>query len=135
MISTKSPREISPARRWRRALAGGATALVLAAGLTLAGCATTAATPSSSTSTSQAASTAVADDTSTGTTAETISDTAAAAEAFLATLTDEQRDAVLYAYDDDTKTTSWTHFPVTFVDRAGLNLNDLSDEQKEAARA
>jgi hypothetical protein len=40
------------------------------------------------------------------TTARTITDTAAAAEAFLATLSDEQRDTVLYSYDDEMKTTS-----------------------------
>ncbi len=69
----------------------------------------------------------------TTTTAETIADTAAAAEAFLTTLSDEQREAVLYAFDDETKTTSWSNFPVTFVQRAGLNLADLTDEQKTAA--
>jgi Protein of unknown function (DUF3500) len=67
------------------------------------------------------------------TTAETITDTAAAVEAFLATLSDEQREAVLYAYDDETKSTSWSNFPVTFVQRAGLNLTDLTEEQQAAA--
>jgi hypothetical protein len=56
-------------------------------------------------------------------------------EAFLATLSDEQRDQVLYAYDDETKTTSWSNFPVTFVERAGLNLADLTEEQQTAAMA
>jgi hypothetical protein len=121
------------------------TSLVLATGLTLAGCAsstadtaTSAATASASTvettsaSTSTTASTTTADAT---TTIQTISDTTAAAEAFLATLSDEQRASVLYDYDDETKTTSWSNFPVTFVDRAGLNLADLTDEQKAAALA
>ena len=67
------------------------------------------------------------------TTTGTIADTTAAAEAFLATLTDEQREQVLYAYDDETKTTSWSNFPVTFVERAGLNLVDLTEEQQTAA--
>ncbi|GAB3261791.1 hypothetical protein GCM10027456_42860 [Kineosporia babensis] len=67
------------------------------------------------------------------TTAQTITETAAAAEAFLETLSDEQRESVLYDYDDETKTTSWSNFPVTFVDRAGLNLTDLTEEQQTAA--
>jgi len=92
---------------------------------------TTSSTTSSSASVSSYdTSTTTADAT---TTAQTISDTAAAAEAFLATLTDEQREAVLYDYDDETKTTSWSNFPVTFVERAGLNLADLTDEQQAAA--
>ncbi|GAA5155912.1 DUF3500 domain-containing protein [Nocardioides marinquilinus] len=71
-----------------------------------------------------------ADATSTST---TVSDAAAAAEAFLATLTDEQRGQVVYDYDDETRTTSWSNFPVTFVERAGLNLADLTEEQQGAA--
>ncbi|WP_231123548.1 DUF3500 domain-containing protein [Nocardioides sambongensis] len=50
-------------------------------------------------------------------------------------MSEEQREAVLYAYDDETKTTSWTNFPVTFVERAGLNLTNLAEEQQEAAMA
>ncbi len=91
--------------------------------------------PSSTTaSTTDAASTDASTD-SAGTTAGTIADTAAAADAFLATLTVEQQEQVLYAYDDATKTTSWSNFPVTFVERAGLNLTDLNDEQQTAALA
>ncbi|WP_373278269.1 DUF3500 domain-containing protein [Gordonia terrae] len=48
-------------------------------------------------------------------------------------MTDEQREQVTYDYDDETKTTSWSNFPVTLVDRAGVNLADLSDEQRTAA--
>ena len=70
---------------------------------------------------------------SAATTAETVTDTAAAAEAFLATLTAEQQEQVLYSYDDATKTTSWSNFPVTFVERAGVNLADLTEEQQTAA--
>lgn len=106
--------------------------------IALTGCATAAVTSdstSSSTSTSQTSTATTASTTDATTTAQTISDTTAAAEAFLATLTDEQKEAVLYAYDDETKTTSWSNFPVTFVQRAGLNLADLTDEQKTAALA
>ena len=68
-----------------------------------------------------------------GTTEETVAATAAAAEQFLATLSEEQREALLHAYDDETRTTSWSNFPVTFVDRAGLNLAELTDQQQAAA--
>lgn len=104
--------------------------------IALTGCATAAVTSDSaspSTSTSQTTTTSSESTTDATTTAQTISDTAAAAEAFLATLSDEQKEAVLYDYDDETKTTSWSNFPVTFVERAGLNLADLTDEQKTAA--
>lgn len=116
----------------------------LVAVLALAGCgsdtstdttSSAASATSSSTATVSDAAATAADTASTDatTTAQTISDTAAAAEAFLATLSDEQREAVLYDYDDETKTTSWSNFPVTFVPRAGLNLADLTEEQQAAA--
>jgi len=133
--------------RPRRAKAMWAASLVLATGLTLSGCAvgasstTTPSTSSSSASGSTASGSTISSaaesaavSTST-TTADTIANTAAAAEAFLATLSDEQREAVLYDYDDEIKSTSWSNFPVTFVERAGLNLAALSDEQKIAAMA
>ncbi len=108
--------------------------LALIGGLVLGGCAAettgTAATTSAATSVSDAAVTSTADAT---TTSETISATAEAAEAFLATLSDEQREQVLYAYDDETKTTSWSNFPVTLVERAGLNISELNAEQQAAA--
>lgn len=121
----------------------GAASLALVASMILTGCAaasegaateTTAAT-TTSTAASTATSTYSSDSADATTTSATISDVSAAAAAFLATLSDEQRDAVLYAYDDETKTTSWSNFPVTFVERAGLNLNDLTDEQRAAAMA
>lgn len=136
----RRPAADSSVRRARplTTLAAGVALMSIA----LTGCATTveatsAATPTTSVSASASATatttTTDSDGTSATTTAETIADTTAAAEAFLATLSDEQRDAVLYAYDDETKTTSWSNFPITFVERAGLNLADLTDEQKTAA--
>lgn len=123
-----------------RPLATFAAGVVLMS-VALTGCAvgastttpTTAATTSTTTSASASTSTTASTGTSATTTTQTITDTAAAAEAFLATLSDEQREAVLYDYDDETKTTSWSNFPITFVERAGLNLADLTDEQKTAA--
>ncbi|OUC76323.1 DUF3500 domain-containing protein [Gordonia lacunae] len=126
MNSRTSARPLSP-RRVRVAFASA----LLAGGLLLGACATDApSTSSASTSTSTVSSSIAADD---ATTAATISTSAAAAQAFLDTLSDEQREQTTYDYDDETKTTSWSNFPVTFVDRAGVNLADLSDEQRAAA--
>lgn len=137
ITTTKTPSTNVRVRPWRHRAAGGAAALLLVTGLALAGCATstTDAATATTTSVSQSTTDAAAASTGTETTSATISETAAAAEAFLATLTDAQREAVLYAYDDETKSTSWSNFPVTFVERAGLNLADLTDEQREAALA
>lgn len=132
---------ISPLRRRLSA----AASFALVGVLTLSSCATD--SDSASTSSASTSSTSARASTTTGTvssiadsdsadattTADTISDTAAAAEAFLDALSDEQREAVLYSYDDETKTTSWTNFPVTFVQRAGLNLADLTEDQQAAA--
>lgn len=127
----------TPRFRHRTAAWIAASTVVLAA--TLSGCAS-ATTAGSATSSSNPRSSATISSTSSdssdaATTTETIGETAEAANAFLATLTDEQQDTLLYAYDDETKTTSWSNFPVTFVDRAGLNLADLSSEQRAAAMA
>ncbi|QGQ18953.1 DUF3500 domain-containing protein [Cellulomonas sp. JZ18] len=134
-------------RRTTRALAG-ATSLLLLGGLLLSGCATeTAASSTSTSSTTTSATTASGSSSGStvaaaarqvtsstaSTTAETITNTSAAVEAFLATLSDEQVEAVTYDYDDPTKSTSWSNFPVTFVDRAGLNVADLTEEQQVAA--
>ncbi|MGO1183598.1 MAG: DUF3500 domain-containing protein [Micrococcaceae bacterium] len=140
--STEAPTRTS--RPWFARARLAATSLVLAGGLALAGCAasatttdveTVATTTVTSTDTTSSTAAETATDSSTGTTAETIADTAAAAEAFLATLSEEQQEAVLYDYDDETKSTSWSNFPVTFIDRAGLNLTDLTEEQQQAALA
>lgn len=130
------PSSVRP--RWKRRTTSWIAASTVVLSLTLAGCATTTAATTVTSSTSSSAS-AIATDSSGSadvtTTAQTIADTAAAAQAFLATLREEQRDAVLYSYDDEAKTTSWSNFPVTFVERAGLNLTDLTEEQQTAAMA
>ena len=131
----------SPLRRRLSAAASFALVSVLA----LSGCTTTSDNTSSTSSSASTASTststvegtvsaiATSDSSDATSTADTITDTTTAAEAFLATLSDEQREAVVYDYDDETKTTSWSNFPVTFVRRAGLNLADLTKEQQAAA--
>jgi hypothetical protein len=113
--------------------------MFLIGGLLLAGCAGGTTDTSSSTSGTTTTSATIASasqqvtSSTAGTTAETIANTTAAVEAFLATLSDEEVEAVTYDYDDETKTTSWSNYPVTFVERAGLNLADLSEEQQVAA--
>ncbi|MFH0177331.1 DUF3500 domain-containing protein [Streptomyces cacaoi] len=56
-----------------------------------------------------------------------------AANAFLATLSDEQKDAALYDFDDAAKKTGWSNFPTPVVERNGLKLGDLTDAQDAAA--
>jgi len=147
MTTNSNPDMTEPSRRGRRLLLR-TTSLILAGGLVLGGCATSttasssssltgssvAATPESTTGgTTVAAAAQEGTSSSARTTAETIANTTAAVESFLATLSDEQVEQVSYDYDDETKTTSWSNFPVTFVDRAGLNVADLSEEQQVAA--
>lgn len=109
-------------------------ASALVAALMLGGCAATGTTGAESAATTSSAAEA-AEASSAATSEETVTATAAAAEAFMATLSDEQREELVHAYDDESKTTSWSNFPVTFVDRAGLNLDDLTEEQRTAAMA
>lgn len=117
----------------RRTTASLAAAAVLALGLGACGADTTSTSASASTSTSVSATTETASSEGSSTTSGTISDTAEAAQAFIDTLSEEQQETLLYDYDDETKSTSWSNFPVTFVDRAGLNLTDLTEEQQDAA--
>ena len=138
MPKTSHTQTKTPRSRWQR-LPLQAAALTVAAGLTLSGCSTTADSASAGNTVASATGTTVASaiDSSTtedsSSTEQTITDTTAAIETFLATLSDEQRETVMYDYDDETKSTSWSNFPVTFVDRAGLNLADLTEEQQAAA--
>lgn len=137
MTTRTSRPSASTGRRKLAALSSFALVGVLA----FAGCGTTQPADSSASSSASSSSSVVSaaatasksSSTDATTTAGTISDTTAAAEAFLETLSEEQREAVLYDYDDETKTTSWSNFPVTFVERAGVNLADLTETQQAAA--
>jgi hypothetical protein len=129
--------------RRRQILLG--TSLFLVGGLLLSGCAAGTTSSSSSAGTGTSTSTSATGDVTvaqaatevtesdSSTTAGTITNTTEAITAFLDTLSDEQREAVTYDYDDETKTTSWSNFPTTFVDRAGLDVADLTEEQQVAA--
>ncbi|HKP14778.1 MAG TPA: DUF3500 domain-containing protein, partial [Gemmatimonadaceae bacterium] len=56
-----------------------------------------------------------------------------AANRFLATLDQQQRGAVSFAFDDDAQRARWSNFPVRMTPRAGLKLGDLSAAQRSAA--
>ncbi|WP_211439541.1 DUF3500 domain-containing protein [Corynebacterium glutamicum] len=127
--------------RLNKRLPAALSGLLLSTAL-LAGCSTSgtdetttttvsSAAASTTTSTSSDSSSSSSSDSST--TAETISNTAEAAQAFLSTLSTEEQDAVLYDYDAEEKSTGWSNFPVTFVQRSGVNLTDLTEEQQAAA--
>lgn len=128
--------DVNAKRRSGRTRTAWIASVLLAGSLALSGCAaidSAATVATSSTPVATAESTSAAADASAGTTAQTIADTTAAAEAFMATLSAEQIEQLTYAYDDETKSTSWSNFPVTFVERAGLNLTDLTEVQQAAA--
>ncbi|HXA50464.1 MAG TPA: DUF3500 domain-containing protein [Candidatus Acidoferrum sp.] len=58
-----------------------------------------------------------------------------AANAFLATLDQKQRQSVTFAYDDESQRVRWSNLPVTIVKRAGLSMGELSAAQRTAAMA
>jgi len=66
---------------------------------------------------------------------ETTAGVVAAAEALLATLDDSQRDAILFAFDDEDQRANWSNFPTGIFQRAGLSMGDLSQEQHDAVYA
>jgi hypothetical protein len=117
-------------RRSLRPTIAGFAALALVAGL--AACsATTPTTTSTSTSTSTATETATDTLSEDSNTAEVI----AAANAFIATLTDEQLATLEYDYSDTTAKANWSNLPEGSIERNGLAMGDLTDEQKAAALA
>ena len=52
------------------------------------------------------------------------------ARAFLASLSQQQRDAAEYAFDADADRTRWSNLPASMVQRIGVRLGDLTDEQR-----
>src|SRR4029434_4207957 len=58
-----------------------------------------------------------------------------AANAFLSTLDQKQRQSVLFAFDDEKQRARWSNLPTTMVPRAGLRLGELSATQRSAALA
>lgn len=58
-----------------------------------------------------------------------------AANAFLETLTPEQRKSVQFAYNDEQQRARWSNFPTGFVRRAGINMGQMNEKQRTAALA
>ena len=56
-----------------------------------------------------------------------------AANDFLATLTAEQKQKVMYAFDDATQRARWSNFPTGVVARGGISLKQMTSEQQQAA--
>ena len=60
---------------------------------------------------------------------------ATAAEALLATLSDAQRSAALFGFDDEAQRKRWSNLPTGPFTRAGLRMGDLTEPQRAAVRA
>jgi len=58
-----------------------------------------------------------------------------AAHTFLSTLDEQQRQSVLFAFDDEQQRARWSNFPTAFVPRAGVSLKELHAAQRSAALA
>jgi hypothetical protein len=58
-----------------------------------------------------------------------------AANAFLSTLDETQRQRVLFAFDDEQQRVRWSNFPTAMARRAGLSLGELNAAQRSAALA
>lgn len=58
-----------------------------------------------------------------------------AANTFLSTLDQKQRQSVLFAFDDEKQRARWSNLPTTMVPRAGLSLKELNAAQRSAALA
>src|SRR3984893_16961968 len=58
-----------------------------------------------------------------------------AANAFLSTLDEKQRQGVLFAFDDEKQRATWSNLPVSFVPRGGISLKEMNAAQRTAAMA
>src|SRR5262249_33902968 len=56
-----------------------------------------------------------------------------AANAFLSTLNDKQRQSVTFAFDDEQQRKRWSNLPVSMVPRAGMSLGEMMPQQRTAA--
>jgi len=56
-----------------------------------------------------------------------------AAETFLSSLDAEQRQHVLYAFNDSEQRARWSNFPTGFVPRGGISLKQMTALQRDAA--
>jgi hypothetical protein len=58
-----------------------------------------------------------------------------AANTFLATLDQKQRQAVLFSFDDQDQRKRWSNFPIAMVPRGGMSLKEMNSAQRDAAMA
>lgn len=58
-----------------------------------------------------------------------------AANAFLGTLDDRQRQTVMFAFDDQKQRQRWSNFPTSFIPRGGISLKEMTLPQRAAALA
>jgi hypothetical protein len=58
-----------------------------------------------------------------------------AANTFLSSFDDKQRQSVLFPFDDQKQRANWSNLPVTFVPRGGISLKDMNAAQRSAALA
>ena len=58
-----------------------------------------------------------------------------AANTFLSTLDEKQRQSVSFAFNDEAQRARWSNFPVAMTPRAGLSLKELNAAQRSAAMA
>ena len=56
-----------------------------------------------------------------------------AADSFLAILTPDQRQKVMYAFDDAAQRARWSNFPTGVVARGGIGLKQVTTAQQDAA--
>lgn len=56
----------------------------------------------------------------------TTSRIASAANTFLSTLDQKQRQSVLFAFDDEKQRPHWSNLPTTMAPRAGLSLKEMN---------
>jgi Protein of unknown function (DUF3500) len=56
-----------------------------------------------------------------------------AANEFLSTLDDSQRQRVVYSFDDNAQRARWSNFPTGVVPRGGIALKDMTAQQQAAA--
>jgi hypothetical protein len=56
-----------------------------------------------------------------------------AANIFLSTLTDQQRQRALYAFNDEQQRARWSNFPIGMVPRGGISVKEMTPAQSSAA--
>jgi len=58
-----------------------------------------------------------------------------AANAFLSSLDENQRQRALFSFDDQKQRANWSNLPVPFVPRSGVSLKEMNPTQRSAAMA